>query len=662
MAIINAEDQADFEAVVAAKPPHNRSLHGLSRPAISLIVPTRNEAANVVPLLERCRRTMKGVPSEIIFVDDSDDATDSTIRDARIATIDPMFDVRSRHREPGRRSGGLGGAVVAGLKIARGRWICVLDGDLQHPPEVIRELMDKARGDDYDLVIASRYCTGGDGDGLSSPLRSMGSKLAGRIATTMFSSALDGVTDPMSGFFLLRRAAIDPEKLQPEGYKVLLEIVVRNPGLRISEVGFHFAPRQEGDSKASVIEGARYLRHAARLRTAAGKGPSPVRSMHSYDIHGILRVESEGVLPELEWFAVRSLDRPADITVRIGRLPTTPPASGLSSSGPRHLRYSETPNNRGFAADLVATPDHVEVTATPLIARSPHVLYTNLVEPILRWRFVERGYALTHGACVVDDGRAYLITARTDTGKTTTMLKLLDAHPLAFVSDDLTILSPHGDVLPYPKPLTISQHTLHAVTRARLGRRERFFLPLQSRVHSRSGRRFAFLLTRTGIPVATTNTLVQLVIPPPKYAVERLVPGVAIASGGSLQAMFVIQRGGVGEEALLPDDALDILLRNCEDAYGFPPYHNLEAFLLGSTGHDLRAEERQIMAAALDGHSSTLLRSTTLDWATRIPEKIFGVVETDIPLQIDLRTPGGSVNGASVTANEQPVPVVTGSD
>ncbi len=656
MGITNTQDQADLDSIGRVQ-----LRHSVSRPEVSLIIPTRNEAANVAPLLDRCRRAMAGVASEVIFVDDSDDDTDSTIREARISIIDPTFDVRSLHREPTQRSGGLGGAVVAGLKIARGQWICVLDGDLQHPPETIPALMDKVRGDDHDLVIASRYCAGGDTGGLSSPLRTVGSKFASRIATTIFSGALDGVTDPMSGFFLLRRRSVDPEILRPDGYKVLLEIIVRTPDLRITEVGFHFAPRQEGDSKASVAEGTRFLRHAARLRSAKAKAQMPARPMHYYDIHGIIRVESEGVLPELEWFSVRSLDRPADITVRIAPLPSTPPPSGLSSSGPRHLRYSETRRNRGFAADLVATPDHIDVTATPLIAKSPHVLYTNLVEPILRWRFVERGYALTHGACVVDDGRAFLITARTDTGKTTTMLKLLDAHPLAFIADDLTILTPQGEVLPYPKPLTISQHTLHAVNRARLGRWEQFFLPLQSRVHSRSGRRFAFLLTRTGIPVATTNTLVQLVIPPPKYAVERLIPGVAIARGGSLRGMFVIQRGGEGEEALLPEDALDILLRNCEDAYGFPPYHDLEAFLLGSTGHDLRAEERQIMAAALDGHTSTLLRSTTLDWAIRIPEKIHAHRQNDVATPINLRAVRQPVNGVSATADDV-MSVVVGRD
>ena len=68
----------------------------------------------------------------------------------------------------------------------------------------------------------------------------------------------------------------------------------------------------------------------------------------------------------------------------------------------------------------------IEATASPLVGRSPHVLYTNVVEPILRWTFAERGYALVHAACLADGDDAFLVTARTDTGKTTTSLQLLD--------------------------------------------------------------------------------------------------------------------------------------------------------------------------------------------------------------------------------------------
>ena len=91
------------------------------------------------------------------------------------------------------------------------------------------------------------------------------------------------------------------------------------------------------------------------------------------------------------------------------------------------------------------------------------MLYTNVVEPILRWTFASKGYALVHAACFADGDQAFMLTARTDTGKTTTTLKLLDHYPYSFLSDDLTIVCPDGRVLAYPKPLTISRHTVHAV-------------------------------------------------------------------------------------------------------------------------------------------------------------------------------------------------------
>ena len=178
------------------------------------------------------------------------------------------------------------------------------------------------------------------------------------------------------------------------------------------------------------------------------------------------------------------------------------------------------------------------------------MLYTNVVEPILRWTFAERGYALVHAACLADGEDAFLITARTDTGKTTTSLKMLDSTPFSFLSDDLTLVTPDGRVLTYPKPLTISRHTLEAVKTPLLSRRERLGLVVQSRLHSRSGRRFALVLAKTHLPAATINAIVQLLVPPPKYHVERLVPGVEVAVEARLAGMVVIERGGRGEVVL----------------------------------------------------------------------------------------------------------------
>lgn len=600
--------------------------------SLSVIVPTRNEAANIDALVERVAGALAGSPAEVIFVDDSDDDTPDVVEQVvRSRDGGRDFVVSLLHRPVGTRDGGLGGAVVAGLRLARSPWVCVMDADLQHPPETIPHMRAAAEAEDATLVVASRYREGGEATGLAGSTRTALSIAASAAAKAAFPRALRSVTDPMSGFFLFRRDAVDPNTLRPQGFKILMEIAVRTPDLRVAEVPYTFAERHAGESKANSREGVSYLRHLGRLRADLAKQRWEERreqrgATHRYDIHGIITVEADARLPELEAFRVRELDGPPTIRVRIGKLPEQAPAPTRRDPFRRHLRYEEKLSNLGFAADI-SIGERVEILAAPLLRRSPHVLYTNLVEPILRWSFVARGYALAHGACVVEGGHAFMITARTDTGKTTTMLKLLDAKPYDFVADDLTIVCPDGSVLPYPKPLTISNHTVAAVSTPLLNWRERFTLPLQSRLHSRSGRKFAFFLTRTGLPVATVNTVVQLLVPPPKYPVQRLVPGVRVAEPAKLAALFVIQRSQDGFEWLDEDDALEILLGNCEDAYGFPPYHSIEDFLLASTGDNLRAVERQIIAGALEGRPAALLSSTTLDWATRIPGLIDQVQE-----------------------------------
>jgi dolichol-phosphate mannosyltransferase len=231
---------------------------------VSLIVPTRNEAENISELLVRLDRLPTGVLGEVIFVDDSDDDTP-----AAIAYLAPGFDVPVSvvHREPGMRTGGLSGAVIEGFRRARGDWLGVMDADLQHPPEVLADLFAAGR-DGSDIVCATRNVGGGGRDGLN-VARDLISKSFTTCARRVFPRRLRGVSDPMSGFFMVRRSAIDPDALRPTGFKILLEILVRTPGLRRAEVGYEFASRYAGDSKASLREGMVYLRHLARLRLAA---------------------------------------------------------------------------------------------------------------------------------------------------------------------------------------------------------------------------------------------------------------------------------------------------------------------------------------------------------------------------------------------------------
>jgi len=263
------------------------------------------------------------------------------------------------------------------------------------------------------------------------------------------------------------------------------------------------------------------------------------------------------------------------------------------------------------------------------------VLYTNVIEPILRWTFVKKGYALVHGATIAFGDDAYLITALTDTGKTTTLLKIL-AHQrrqgdqAGFISDDMTIVSPDGNVLTYPKPMTISAHTLRAVNSKTLSFKENLALPFQSRIHSRSGRQAAGIISRTKLPAATINMFVQMVIPPPKYYVQQLIPKVKRTSAAKLTRMFVIVRG---EEEVAPisnDDAMATLLKNCEDAYGFPPYEQLKEFLFCADGStDLRKIEQDIIHQAVYHLPVVRIGSRNLEWWCRIPNYVDEKVAQD---------------------------------
>jgi dolichol-phosphate mannosyltransferase len=130
----------------------------MTRPVVSVVVPTRDEAGNVEPLVERLARVIPEHPLEVIFVDDSEDGTDDVVRGLAQR---PNCAVRLLHRDPADRWGGLGGAVVDGMRVARAGWVCVMDADLQHPPEVLGELVARASAGDVDLVVASRFCHDG---------------------------------------------------------------------------------------------------------------------------------------------------------------------------------------------------------------------------------------------------------------------------------------------------------------------------------------------------------------------------------------------------------------------------------------------------------------------------------------------------------------------
>src|SRR5215212_2330451 len=235
---------------------------GSRRALLTLVVPTRNEAANIPVLVRELRESLSGIEYRVVFVDDSTDETPEVIRDLgeedeRITLI---------HRKDPERDGGLSTAVTTGIEAFAGmsEYTCVMDADLQHPPAKVREMLDLATGSDADVVVASRYAPGGSYTGLPGPLRrgvSVGSKY---LAQVLFKEARK-TSDPMAGFFLVRNDAISGIQFRPTGFKILLEILVCAPELRVIEVPLEFRARHAGVSKATFKQGLEYLSHISSL-------------------------------------------------------------------------------------------------------------------------------------------------------------------------------------------------------------------------------------------------------------------------------------------------------------------------------------------------------------------------------------------------------------
>jgi dolichol-phosphate mannosyltransferase len=230
----------------------------------SLVVPTRNESHNLAELIARLKPVLAsqtGDSYEIIVVDD--DSPDGTwqVAAAMAAQDDHLIALRRVNER------GLATAVVRGWQAAHGKLLGVIDGDLQHPPEVTAQLIAAMRKG-ADLAVASREAEGGGTSDWSflRLLISRGSRVLGRI---LLPGVLGLVSDPMTGFFVIRRTAMENVVLAPCGYKILVELLVRARIRRVVEVGYVFRSRQRGQSKASLKVFVDYLHHLVRLRATA---------------------------------------------------------------------------------------------------------------------------------------------------------------------------------------------------------------------------------------------------------------------------------------------------------------------------------------------------------------------------------------------------------
>jgi dolichol-phosphate mannosyltransferase len=228
---------------------------------ISIIIPTYNEKDNIAPLVSRIAQALSGYDYEILIVDDN--SQDGTIEAASALAARYPVKVLVRRSERG-----LATAVVHGLRSASGQIIGVMDADLQHPPEVLPDLIKAIRGG-ADMAVASRYIPGGGCPnwGLS---RKIISKVALIISHLLLPSTR-AVKDPLAGFFMFRRQQVDTAKLKPIGYKISLEVMLTGQFRNVVEVPYIFEDRSAGKSKLNPGQQIDYLRHLFSLMARTGE-------------------------------------------------------------------------------------------------------------------------------------------------------------------------------------------------------------------------------------------------------------------------------------------------------------------------------------------------------------------------------------------------------
>ena len=221
---------------------------------ISIIIPTFREVANIPLMLERLDelRRAQGLTLEVLFMDDA--SRDGSAEAVAAAGL-PWARLIERTENPG-----LSPAVIDGFRAARYPVLVCMDCDLSHPPEKIPQMI-LALKSGQQMVIGSRYVPGGSTDDDWGVLRWLNSLVA-----TFLARPLTSVKDPMSGFFSLYKEDFDrAEELNPVGYKIALELIVKCGFENVGEVPIHFSDRVHGDSKLTLREQLKYLKHLRRL-------------------------------------------------------------------------------------------------------------------------------------------------------------------------------------------------------------------------------------------------------------------------------------------------------------------------------------------------------------------------------------------------------------
>jgi dolichol-phosphate mannosyltransferase len=221
-------------------------------PELTIVVPTLNERDNVGPLADRLARLLEGVDWEAVFVDD--DSADGTAEQLRMLG---RADRRIRCiRRIGRR--GLSSACIEGILSSSAPYIAVIDGDLQHDESLLPRMLEALKRQPTDLIVASRYMPSGAADGLSAQRRRL-SRAGVWLARVLLKSS---ISDPVSGFFMIRREVADAvaPRLSGVGTKILIDLLASSPRpLSVTELPYRFRGRSSGNSKLDWFTVLEYL-------------------------------------------------------------------------------------------------------------------------------------------------------------------------------------------------------------------------------------------------------------------------------------------------------------------------------------------------------------------------------------------------------------------
>lgn len=224
-----------------------------TRPRLSVVIPTYCEAGNIAAMISALDAALAGVRWEVIFVDD--DSPDGTMGVVR--SLGASDDRIRAMRRVGRR--GLAGAVIEGMLAAGADVVAVVDADLQHDEKLLPDMLRDIESGKSDIVIGTRYDQSGDAREGFSAVRRWSSALATWLTNSLLRT---NVSDPMSGFFMMKRDIVDAiaPKLAPGGFKLLLDILASLPqGVRVTEKPYVFRPRKVGKSKLDGMVVADFL-------------------------------------------------------------------------------------------------------------------------------------------------------------------------------------------------------------------------------------------------------------------------------------------------------------------------------------------------------------------------------------------------------------------